>query len=293
MEFNLKNDELLAIQSEKPTYLKDNIKGDVFHDTYLDYLYHSYANHYGIVVKPDFIWFTILNEISRTVKATPEHYREIFTDSNAKKEVSVFTNDPIVMPIDSLLEDTFKLIPKGLKKDDVVLSFSTSTASSKLAFSTSFLEAASPFYCYSMFLCGFNKINVLGTVTDYEMMKQSISDLSIVFSGKNIVKYFGKVSVLIDKIIVGFEDEMFWKDIFYVERCGSGSQQIVKGWFHKLFDDFDGYKMMKAFPKHTAIVEYKNLSTDLSYKMQVGIFSSIIEDGYLIPDFEFGINELS
>jgi len=292
MEFNLKNDESLVIQSEKPTYLKDNIKGDVFHDTYLDYLYHGYAKHYGIVVKPDFIWFTILNEISRAVKANPEHYREIFTDSNDKKEVSVFTNDPIVMPIDSLLEDVFKLIPEGLKKDDVVLNFSTSTASSKLAFSTSFLEAASPFYCYSMLMCGFNKINVLGTVADYEIMKQSISDLSIVFSEKNIVKYIGKVSGLIDEIIIRFEDEKFWKDIFYVEKCGSGSQQIVKGWFHKLFDDFDGFKMMKAFPKHIAIVEYKNLSTDLSYKMQVGIFSSIIEDGYLIPDFEFGINEL-
>lgn len=293
MEFNLKNDELLAIQSEKPTYLKDNIKGDVFHDTYLDYLYHGYAKHYGIVVKPDFVWFTILNEINRTVKSTPEDYREIFTDSNNKKEVSVFKDDPIVMPIDSLLESVFKLIPKGLKKDDVVLNFSTSTANSKFAFSTSFLETASPFYCYLMFMCGFNKINVLGTIGDYEMMKQSITDLSIVFSGKKIVKYFNKVSKLIDKIIIGFEDEKFWKDIFYVEECGSGSQQIVKGWFHKLFDDFDGYKMMKAFPKHTAIVEYKNLSTNLSYKMQVGIFSSIIEDGYLIPDFEFGINKLS
>lgn len=293
MEFNLKNDELLAIQSEKPTYLKDNIKGNVFHDTYLNYLYHGYAKHYGIVVKPDFIWFTILNEISRIVKENPEHYREMFTDSTNKKEVSVFTDDPIVMPIDSLLESVFKLIPKGLDKNNVLLNFSTSTASSKLAFSTSFLEAASPFYCYSMFMCGFNKINVLGTIADYEMMKQSITNLSIVFTGKKIVKYFNKVLGLIDKIIVGFEDDNFWKDIFYVEKCGSGSQQIVKGWFHKLFDDFDGYKMMKAFPKHVAIVEYKNLSTGLSYKMQVGIFSSIIEDGYLIPDFEFGINELS
>lgn len=292
MEFKFKNDELLAIQSEKPNYLKDNIKGRVFHDTYLDYLHHGYAKHYGIVVKPDFIWFTILNEISRAVKANPEHYREIFTDSNDKKEVSVFTSDPIIMPIDLLLESVFKLIPNGLKKDNVVLSFSTSTSSSKLAFSTSFLEAASPFYCYSMFMCGFNKINVFGTVSDYEMMKQSIEDLSIIFSGKKIIKYFNKILGLIDKIIVGFEDKKFWQNIFYVERCGSGSQQIVKGWFHKLFDNFDGYKMMKAFPKHVAIVEYKNLSTDLSYKMHVGIFSSVIEDGYLIPDFEFGINQL-
>lgn len=98
---------------------------------------------------------------------------------------------------------------------------------------------------------------------------------------------------MLDKIIVGFNNEKFWEDIFYVERCGSGHQQIVKGWFPELFDDFKGYKFMKAFPKHIAIVEYKNLSTDLSYKMKVGLFSSVINDGYLVPDFEFGINELS
>jgi hypothetical protein len=185
------------------------------------------------------------------------------------------------------------LIPKGLEESNVVLNFSTTTTNSKLAFAASFLEAASPFYCYSMFMCGFNKINVLGKIEDYEMMKKSITDLLVIFSGKKIIKYFDKIFILINKIINGFHNEEFWKDIFYVEKCGSGSQQIVKGWFHELFDDFDGYKMMKAFPKHMAVVEYKNLSTDLSYKMQVGIFSSIIENGYLIPDFEFGINELS
>lgn len=292
MEFKLKNDDLIIIKSKKPDYIKDNIKGEVFHDTYLDYLHLCYANHYGIVVKPDFVWFTILNEISRCVKANPEDYREIFTDSDSKKEASVFTNDPIVMPIDSLLEKVFKLIPAGLEKETVVLNFSTSTASSKLAFSTSFLEAASPYYQYSMYLCGFNKINVLGTIEDYELMKNSIVNLSVVFVGKKIVKYFDKVSALIDEIIVGFDDEQFWKDIFYVKKCGSGSQQEVKGWLHTLFADFKGLKFMTAFPKHKAVVEYKNLSTDLSYKMEVGLFSSVIEDGYLVPDFEFGINEL-
>lgn len=292
MEFKLKNDELLAIKSERPTYLKDNIKGDVFHDTYLDYLYLGYARHYGIVVKPDFIWFTILNEISRVVKESPDNYRDIFTDSKEKKEVVVFTNDPVVMPIDVLLDSVFELIPKGLKKDNVILNFSTTTDSSKLAFSTSFLEAASPFYCYSMFLCGFNKINVLGTIEDYKLMKQAIADLLVIFSGKKIVNYFNKVNGLIDDIINQFDNEKFWKDIFYVERCGSGSEEIVKGWFSKFFDDFKGYKMMSAYPKHVAIVDYKNLSTNLSYKMKVGLFSSVIENEYLVPDFEFGINDI-
>jgi hypothetical protein len=59
MEFKIKNDVLIPVNTTKQSYLKDNIKGNVFHDTYLDYLYHSYANHYGIEVKPDFTWLRI------------------------------------------------------------------------------------------------------------------------------------------------------------------------------------------------------------------------------------------
>lgn len=292
MEFKIKNNILIPVNTTKPSYLKDNINGNVFHDTYLDYLYHSYANHYGIEVKPDFIWFTILSEISRTVRESPNEYREIFTDSQAKKEISVYTMDPIVMPIDDLLESAFKHIPPGLKKDDIVLDFSTSTPSSKLAFSTSFLEASSPYYCYSMFRCGFNKINVLGNITDYELMKQSLIILSDIFSGKKIINYFNKVITVINNIIENFDNVVHWENIFYVESCGSGSQEEVYGWFQELFNDFDGYKFMKAFPKHCTSIEYKNLSTNLSYKMSVGIFSSTIDDGYLKPDFEFGINQI-
>lgn len=292
MEFKFKEDELLDIKSTKPTYLKDNLKGVVFHNTYLDYLYHGYAKHYGIEVKPDYIWFTILNEISRIVTANPNEYKEIFTTSDKQKEISVFTGDPIVMPIESLLEGVFKEIPSNLKKDNIVLNFSTTTHSAKIAFSTAFLEASSPYYCYSMFMCGFNKINVLGTIQDYELMKQSIESLIKIFSGKSILNYFNKIKLLINKVISNFNNQDFWRDIFYVKECGSGHQEEVKGWFKEFFDPFKGLQFMEAFPKHISSIEYKNLSTGLSYKMKVGLFSSIIKDGYLITDFEFGINKI-
>lgn len=293
MEFTYKNDELLPISTKKPDFLKDNIKGEVFHGSFLDYLHHGYARHYGIVVKPDFIWFTILNEMNRIIKGDPEHYREIFTDSDAKKEVRVLTLDPIVMPIDSLLNKTFALIPDGLNKFDILLDFSTLSNSSKLAFSVSFLEAASPYYQYSMYKCGYNKINVLGEVGDYKLMKSAINSLSEVFAGKKIIKYFDKVQTLLDNIIDNFGNAGFWENIFFVEKCRSGSQKSVMGWFKDFFDEFSGLKLITAYPKHVAAIEYKNLSTGLSYQMKVGLFSSIIEDGYLVPDFEFGINEIS
>jgi len=292
MEYIYKNDEIITSPTKKTAYLKDNIKGEVFHKTYIDYLHYGYSNHYGIEVKPDYIWFTILNEVSRAVLENPNKYRSIFTNSEEKKNVSVPTMDPVVMPINSLLDAVFDLIPEGLKKDNVVLNFSTTTNSAKLAFSTAFLEAASPYYTYSMYMCGYNKIRVLGAVEDYVIMKQAVNNLSSVFNGTTIETYLNRILYLIDDIITNFDNPSFWEVMYYFKECGSGSQEVVQGWFSNFFGSFPSLKFVECFPKHYSSIEYKNLSTQTMYKMEVGLFSSIIEDGYLITDFEFGVNEL-
>lgn len=292
MEFKYKNDDLIQINDKKPEYLKDNMKGDVYHRTYLDYLHLGYANHYGIEVKPDFIWFTILNEISRLIKESPETYRSLFTSSDEKVEISVQTGDPIQMPIDELLDRVFKLVPSELGEHNVILNFSTTTNRAKVAFSTAFLEAASPYYCYSMYLCGYNKIKVLGTIEDYRLMVDVIENLTGIFENTPIERYLKYVLIYTRAIIHNFTEEVFWKDIFYVKVCGSGHQEEVHGWFVNFFADFGGYKFIEAYPKHISVIEYENKSTGRFYKMEVGILSSKIEDGYLIPDFDFGINEI-
>lgn len=294
-EFNYATKELLPIADTKPVeeFLQHNLSGNVYHKTILNYLKLGYAKHYGIEIKPDFIWFTILNEISRIVKDDADAYREIFTDSNENKEISVPSMDAVKMPIESLLRELFNLIPSGLKEENVIIPFSTLTVGSRLAFGASFLEAASPYYSYSMYMCGYNKIRVLGTIADYEMIQQSLSEFKTIFALKPVMLgYLEKVSILTENIITGFNSSDFWKDIFYVEQCGSGHQEQVRGWFQDFFNDFDSLKYLYCYPIHIASIKYKNLSTGLSYKMSVGLFSSTIEDGYLIPNFEMGIVEL-
>ena len=294
MEFNYNTKELINIEPITPTnYLSHNIKGSIQHRTYLEYLKLAYANHYGIEVKPDYLWFTILNEISRAVKEYPEDFRKIFTDSAEKKEISIATTDSIVMPVEHLLAQVFTLIPSALKKDDIVLNFSTITPASRMAFSAAFVDAASPYYSYLMYLCGFNKIKVLGTVEDYSLIKTGLIKLSSIFYNTILLDYFTRLEVLFTNLISRFDDKDAWLDIFFIENCGSGHQQVIKGWFADLFYEMKGVKEIKTFPKHISKINYKNLSTGKSYEMEVGVFSSnISEDGYLVPDFEYGVNEV-
>jgi hypothetical protein len=268
----------------------DNINGSIFHNNYLDYLSKCYATHYGIIVKPDIIWYTILCEIEAIVKSQPENYRHIFTDSNEKKDILVFTQDPVMMPIDSLIEEVFKLIPTGLKKEDILLNFSTTTKAETFAFSTSFLDAVSPYYNYMMYLCGFNKIKVLGTIEDYQMISDTLILLSVLF-GSEMLEYLAKCKTVIKKIIDGFDDQNFWNDIFTVEQCGSGHQEEADGWFCELFNKKPSVRYVENFPTHISLVEYKNITTGKEFIMNSGILSSNMDGDYLIPNFEFYINE--
>jgi len=294
MVFIYKNDPIKPLGSnfyQKPASLEDNIKGSIFHKNYLSYLSGAYATHYGIVVRPDHIWYTILCEMGYLIKSDPKKYESLFTNSSEKKDISVPTLDPIVMPIDSLINELFKLIPSGLNRDVILLNFSTTDAPATFAFSTSFLDAASPYYNYSMYLCGFNKIKVLGNVTDYELMRTKVGTLSFIFNSTPVDTYLTKVHAVIQSIIDEFNDEKFWQEMFYIEHCGSGHQEEAKGWFTDLYHTYPRLGYVCNFPTHLSIVEYKNITTGKSFVMKSGLLSSVIEDDYMIPNFEFYVNE--
>lgn len=292
MEFIYKNDEIKPVRKgSKPSSMMDTFTGTVFHNNYLDYLSKCYSSHNGIIVKPDYIWYTILCEMAVIVKNEPEKFRKIFTDSNIKKEVSVFTDHPVVMPIDTLIEEVFKLIPSELKKSDILLDFSTLTKKSIFGLSTAFLDAVSPYYNYSMYMCGYNKINVFGVVGDYQLIVDSMLRLVSIFEGTHITTYFAKCLVTLNAIIDNFDDKEFWKNIFYVTYCGSGHQEEAEGWFKDLFDVYPDVAYVSNFSSHISVIKYKNLDTGKSYEMKSGILSSVESSDYLVPDFEFYINE--
>jgi len=296
MEFIYKNDDIKSVRVKKSlgkidSSIMNNIKGNFLHNNYLEYLSFCYSSHDGIVIKPDYIWYTILCEITVIIKNKPESFRSVFTDSDKKKELLVFTDDPIKMPVDTLIDEVFKHIPSELKMKDVLLNFSTVTDSSKFGFSTAFLDAVSPYYNYSMYLCGYNKIKVLGTLDDYILIKSGLERLSDIFNGTTMISYIDRCVSVIDDVIKNFEDKNFWGEIFSIKNCGSGHQEEVVGWFSKLFDKKPRPGYVGNFNSHISTVEYENITTGRSFIMSSGILSSVIEDEYLVPDFNFYINE--
>ena len=76
------------------------VDGDFYHKNYMEYLENCYDRHYGYVISPDMVWYTLLSELAIHIKNNAEHYRDLFTDSDEKKEISV---EGVVSHIDEIL----------------------------------------------------------------------------------------------------------------------------------------------------------------------------------------------
>ena len=262
---------------------------EAYHTNYMNYLVLCHGRHYGVVVSPETLWFTVLSELAVHIKKNAEKYRSVFTTSDEKQEVSVLSLDPEVMPIHILMAHTAALCP--VDADLFIPAFSTHTEQSLVASKALFLDAVSPYYSYSMYMCGIPKISLQGTKEDWQLFCERLEALSEILSEAS--DYLHRVGSRVSLIVQGYEEGHYaemWKDFFHLENCGSGSQVICKGWYaEEFFMEYPKLAQPCNFPTQVAKVEYKNLDTGLDYVMFQGLFSSRFEDGFLVPEFGFSV----
>lgn len=261
------------------------INGDYAHQNFLSYVAMAWNHHYGVVISPDIIWYGILSEMAGHIKDNTEKYRDLFTTSKGKVEISIPTGDPQLIDLSIIMDRLRDLVPTDT--DLFVPKFSTSTEQSMLAFNAAFADAVSQYYNYSMYLCGLSKIKILGTADDWIKIRLSINAIKEII---DLPEYFEGLLSIIDNFENPSADKM--KDFFELVECGSGHQAEVEGWITKLFIKVPKVGYVSNFSNQVSVVKYKCLSTGISYELNHGLFSSVIEDDYLVPDFGYFINEV-
>jgi len=90
---------------------------------------------------------------------------------------------------------------------------------------------------------------------------------------------------------LGDQSVTFWKDIFWLEKCGSGSQVEVRGWWAKVYREQPSPAYDHNFATHISLVDYRQIETEKDYQMKVGLFHSQLVNGALVPDFSSAIFE--
>ena len=258
----------------------------VYHEGYLNYLASAWCNHYSIVLRPDDIWYIILNEPTSIISKTPNEYASLFTTTQDKKqEISVSTDNVETIDPDLVIYELKKYVPSDI--DSFIPTFSTSTIMSKLAMNVSFCDMVSPYYSYSTFLCGIPNIRIEGEIDDWKIIVKQLNVLSSLFPD-NIKKYLSKCLFEIGNIIEAIitDDVNYFEKIVKLNPCGSGHEFSMNGWILNFLNRNNSNSIqLEGLPPHFSNMKYTNLETKRKFILYCGLFYSKIEDEFLIPEY--------
>lgn len=288
-DFNKKIIGKSSKENKSLTTVRDCVDRELRHMGYLEYLQKAWNSHIGIIFTPDFFWQIFLTEVATHIKDNAEKYRDLFTDSDEKKEIIVVTGDPQLIDLRLIADELLKLTP--INTEMFLPEFTTTTFQASMAFKAAFADAMSPYYDYSMLLCGFPKVKLMGEEKDWDKVIENIEEFQTMIE---LPEYFEKVSNLASEIKgnISNPDKDFWDKMFSLKRCGSGSQVELNGWITDLYIKKPRPAYIHNYPASTSYVEYKLINTGQKFELCYGLFSSNIEGDYLVPEFGYIINEI-
>lgn len=276
------------IKDVKNTNIKYN---NAYHKNYLEYLEKCWGDHQVAVVSPEILWYIFLCELASIVKKNSSSYKSLFSTSGKQKEISVqYDGDPTLLPLNRIISELKQIIPT--QSHLFFPRFSTSTINSDFAFNTAFADMCSPYYSYSMYLCGIPAIDLRGSKEDWLLASEYAKALCKIFPEYN--DYIVKIALMFLMIAnhnIQNRNTTF-KNMFNLKKCGSGSQVEVDGWITDIFLEIPAIKFVGNYPTNISIVNYKNLSTNKKYRMLCGLFSSSLVDGVLEPQFGHIVTEI-
>lgn len=272
----------------RPEYFFNDVKGfepitnmdaEIRHRNYLDYLALCWKNHYGVVISPTIIWNMILNNLAFEVNKTPEAFRKYFTESDEKQEIIIEQGGHIIN-VSLLISAVANKMPTNII-EHMFPSFTTDTDNAIVANYTAFLDMVSPYYNYSMLLCGIPKVKVLGTTEDWKKILDSCSEIYEIIP--EFESYLGSLMMRVNDIL---EETADFSTMFSLQRCGSGSDVEISGWIRDFFIEQPQVPYPENFISCIAKIDYHSYNSGGDYRMYAGLFTSKIDDDYLIPEFD-------
>ena len=131
-----------------------------------------------------------------------------------------------------------------------------------------------------MYLCGIPKVKVLGTDEDWEKFCDNTKTIA-----KIIPEFENYLTGVRLKIYSLRNDTLDFSQMFRLDRCGSGSQAEVAGWITDFYIEQPRVTYPENFISCISKIDYHNYNDGQDYRMYAGLFTSTIENDYLIPDF--------
>jgi hypothetical protein len=273
------------VKSRKIRFFGDQPISPMYHQGYLNYLTVAWNNHYGVFMRPDDIWYIILNELTTLIGKTPKAFANLFTTTPDKKqEIIVLTDNVETIDPELVIAKLKDRVPSNV--DDFLPRFSTTTEMSQLAMNVAFCDLVSPYYSYGTMLCGIPRVTIDGTEDDWKQIISKLGALSELFVD-NTKSYLQRCTNLVEQIIkaANKNDGSYFDSMVSLRHCGSGHQQEMSGWILGFLMDTKQGTQLEGLPAQMAKMHYKNLETQREFNLYCGLFYSAIKDGNMIPEY--------
>jgi len=227
----------------------------------ISYLATCYNNHLGARISPDMIWNIFAAHVTAEIADTPDVYRKLFTRSEEKIEILIPGTSYLIEP-EAFIEKLKDLVPTDV--DKYIPNFTTTKKEEKFTHNLMFMDAVSHYYSYGIYLCGIPFIEILGTKEDWNKLTSNIDKIA---SDIPRLRIYAKDFIhTVDKML-SCDDIQWWKDIYSLIPCGSGSQAYVNGWFSKFYhNNKQSGMLIEDFRNCVAKVEYFYVVDGKKYK---------------------------
>lgn len=270
--------------------------GCQYHSNYMTYLISNWSKHRSIVLNPDVVWFAVLHEIAQGIVQNPEPHRSLFTRQPDKITLMMKVDRAdAVLPIDAVINELRALVPVDI--DLFLPKFTTTTYMARMSHLANFAEACTPYYRYMTFMCGFPRIRIDGTIDDYDL---TVGRAVAIYNELDridspLAPWIAQIALpWLSNIADGVHrrDASFFSRMIATERCGSGGEIHVNGWWTRLFRDQPDDPKPENFPTQIARVPWENVETKRRFSLNCGVFASEAEEEFWNPLFGFVQNEI-
>lgn len=206
----------------------------------------AFALHLPLTLSPDDVWLCVAQGFANHVNAHAETLRKRFVAHEGKATIRVVRNEFVKGSANNDWPGAFTEFSAqigeyiGKTRDLLVSDFSTTGLVEKSASEIVLMDAMQQFFDYRMrTLCGFPRITLLGTVADWENVRQRAA----VLAEYECSWWTDQLTPVLDEFVAaarGTANTKFWES-FYKQGGGSGGPYVT-GAINVLFPYLDGKK---------------------------------------------------
>ena len=252
------------ISNDKNTSIHKIFKTDTPEIFYLQHSYNgifglffsAYCYHKNLLLRPDDIWFHILEQINEIINSNPEKYKKTFVDTDEKQTISIRINSQKMdkQAMNDVISMINEKLNKKVKNDFVNITnseFTTTSQFDKTLYGIMTMVQLKNYFNYEIEVsCGIRKIYFGGELKDWEKIIKNLKELKKF--GKEFDNYSSKVIPIIQEFInaynlkpnIGFFNRAIRKDAQMAGHIKSDAytlgesydiKRYVDGWIKDLY----------------------------------------------------------